>query len=160
MADDESGFISIAITAATTAIAGLLSAAALAVDEDSQRSEVSRKTDQASEVIAACLYSGHNKKRSNTVFEGEHVKKKFICWDHNRAKSCIRDDYLGANPSFGVEDFKRIFCISRTTYERIRQQLCNMDPFFRDGMDVTKREKNSADAKIYFLKNIYLIDAV
>jgi len=139
MADDESGFIPIAIAASTTVIAGLWSAAALVVDEDAKRSEVSRnKTDQASEAIAACLYSGRNKKSSNTVFEDERVKKKFICWERNRAKSCILDDYLGANPSFGVEGFKRIFCVSRTTYERIRQQLCNTDPFFRDGMDVTK----------------------
>ena len=99
MADDESGFIPIAIAASTTVISGLLSATALVVDEDAKRSEVSRnKTDQASEAIAACLYSGRNKKSSNTVFEDERVKKKFICWERNRAKSCIRDDYLGANP--------------------------------------------------------------
>jgi len=42
MADDESGFIPIAIAASTTVISGLLSATALVVDEDAKQSEVSR----------------------------------------------------------------------------------------------------------------------
>jgi len=113
-----------------------LSAAVLAVDDDAMRTEVSSKVDQACEVIAACLYSGRSHKHSNAVIEGEARRKKYILWDHNRAKNCILEDYLGGNPSFGLEDFKRIFCVSRTTCERIWQQLCRMDPFFRDGFSV------------------------
>jgi hypothetical protein len=35
---------------------------------------------------------------------------------------CFLDDYLGCNPSFGPDDFKRILGISQETCERIRVQ--------------------------------------
>jgi hypothetical protein len=41
-----------------------------------------------------------------------------------------------------------MFRVSRRTYDNLRNNLCNVQPFFRCGFDATKREKISTDAKI------------
>lgn len=152
--DDAPSFIPVAAGAALTLVAGLFTAAALADEEADNENAVEAAIDEASSVIAACLYAGRSSKRSKVVgnlpegSEPDGRRKKYIRWDRNRATKCIIDDYLGAHPSFGPEDFKRMFRVSRGTYERIRVVLCRIDPFFRDGIDVTKRKKISCDAKI------------
>jgi len=80
--------------------------------------------------------------------DGPPQKKRYIKWDRDRARHCIMDDYLGDLPRFSLEDFKRIFRISRHCYEEIRSYLCRTDSFFQAGYDAYKRQKVSADAKI------------
>jgi hypothetical protein len=80
--------------------------------------------------------------------DGPPQKKRYIKWDRDRARHCIMDDYLGDLPRFSLDDFKRIFRISRHRYEEIRSYLCRTDSFFQAGYDAYKRQKVSADAKI------------
>jgi hypothetical protein len=120
----------------------------LADEEADNNDAADAAIERASSVIAACLYSGRSSKRGTVDVEAGIRRKKYIRWDRDRAKSSILDDYLGAHPSFGPEDFKRMFRVSRATYEQLRQVLCREDVFFRDGVDVTKRNKISCDAKI------------
>ena len=76
------------------------------------------------------------------------MKRRLVFWDRERARACILKDYLGPAPTFSLDEFKRIFRISRSTYNDLRNQLCAHDPFFRDGFDNSKRQKISTDAKI------------
>jgi hypothetical protein len=73
------------------------------------------------------------------------VKRRLIFWDHQRAE---HDDYLGPSPRFSLDDFKRMFRVSRVMYNDIRNILSAAEPFFRDGFDVMKKKKISVDAKI------------
>jgi hypothetical protein len=76
------------------------------------------------------------------------VKRRLVFWDRQRAEQCINDDYLGPSPRFSLDDFKRMFRVSRVMYNEIRNILCAADPFFRDGFDATKKKKILVDAKI------------
>jgi hypothetical protein len=49
---------------------------------------------------------------------------------------------------FGLDDFKRIVRMSRSFYNELCNHLCQVQLFFRDGVEVTNREKISTDAKI------------
>jgi hypothetical protein len=55
--------------------------------------------------------------------------------------------YLCTIPAFSLDDFKRIFRVSCSTYDSIRNYLCGMIPFFHDGLDVTHRRRVCTDAK-------------
>jgi hypothetical protein len=48
--------------------------------------------------------------------------------------------FLGSrtSQSFSLDDFKRIFRVSRGIYDNLRNTLGGNDPFFHDGFDVTK----------------------
>jgi len=61
-------------------------------------------------------------------------RKLYIRWDRERTRQCILDDYLGTVPKFNKDDFKRMSCISRNNYDRIRNVLCASDPFFETVM--------------------------
>ena len=76
------------------------------------------------------------------------VKRCLVFWDCQRAEQCINDDYLGPSPRFSLDDFKRMFRVSRVMYNEIRYILCAADPFFRDGFDARKKKKISVDAPI------------
>jgi hypothetical protein len=64
------------------------------------------------------------------------------------AKFCIAKDYLGPNPSFGPDELKRIFRVSRQNYDGLRNYLCHVQTFFHDGVDATRWTKISSDANI------------
>jgi hypothetical protein len=57
-------------------------------------------------------------------------------------------DYLGESPKFALDDFKRIFRVSRSTYDNIRNYLGRTDIFFQDGYDSVQKEKISVDSMI------------
>jgi hypothetical protein len=44
------------------------------------------------------------------------VKRRLVFWDRERARAFIHNDYLGPAPTFSLDEFKRIFQISRSTY--------------------------------------------
>jgi hypothetical protein len=47
-----------------------------------------------------------------------------------------------------MDDFKRIFQVSRAVCNSIRNHLCKSAPFFLDGYDAMKWQKICTDAKI------------
>jgi hypothetical protein len=55
-------------------------------------------------------------------------------WDHQRVEQCIEQDYLGSSPTFGIDDFKRIFRVLRMSYEVIKRCVCEADLFFVMGL--------------------------
>jgi hypothetical protein len=73
------------------------------------------------------ILQSRRKRKSST--EGGAIKRRYILWDRDRAHACIMDDYLGPVPRFNEDGFKRMFCISRQNYERIRNILCQSDVF-------------------------------
>jgi len=60
----------------------------------------------------------------------------------------MNQDCLGAIPSFGLDYFKRIFRVSRFSYDAIPNYLCSNVSFFQEGFDVTHHRRVSSDAKI------------
>ena len=80
--------------------------------------------------------------------DGRVTRRRVILWDRQRAQQCIEQDYLGPTPAFGLDDFKRIFRVSRSSYDVIKRCVCEMDLFFRDGLDVTGKRRVSTDAKL------------
>jgi len=56
--------------------------------------------------------------------------------------------YLEPEPTFGTHIFKRIFCLSRSNYDRLHDYLCLVQPFFRNGIDATRREKISSHTEV------------
>jgi hypothetical protein len=64
-----------------------------------------------------------------------------------------------SSPRFSLDDFKRMFRVSRVLYNGIISILCAVDPFsrygfnvtksFNDGFDVTKKKKNINGCKDY-----------
>jgi hypothetical protein len=122
---------------------GILGAIAVAIEEEEYLSQL----QVAAEVIASSLMEGHQKRSSHGGGGGRNTRR-YIHWDRERAVTCINRDYLGSIRSFGLDDFKRIFRVSRTSYDSIRNFLCENAPFFADGFDVTHRQWVSSDAKI------------
>jgi hypothetical protein len=47
-----------------------------------------------------------------------------------------------------LDDFKRIFRVSQSIYDNLRNNLYTNDDFFHDGFDVTGRRKVATDAEI------------
>ncbi len=68
-------------------------------------------------------------------------------WDRARAHQCILEDYLGNVPRFNDVGFKQMFSVSHQKYDKIRNILCNSDPFFRDTVDARNWCSISVDAK-------------
>jgi hypothetical protein len=82
-----------------------------------------------------------------TTDEADVVKRRFF-YDYERARACIQQDYLGEHPTFGPDDFKRMFRVSHATYDSIWSYLSGVQSFFRDGKQVTNQMKISADGKV------------
>jgi hypothetical protein len=110
-----------------------------------------KATAVACKVIADNLLKGHMKCEQIgelTLDEVVAVKRRFVYWDCERARECIAQDYLGVKPTFGPDDFKRIFSVSRANYDENHNYLCGVQSFFKDGHQVADRQKISADGKI------------
>jgi hypothetical protein len=123
---------------------GLFSAALLMMEEEEQEN---RLLAVASAVVPETLLS-LRKRHSGRHENFRRVKRKLVFWNRERANACTMEDYLGPVPAFSLDDFQRIFRISQTIYDDLRNRLCTNDPFFRDGFDAAKRKKISTDAKI------------
>lgn len=148
-ANKPNSFVPVLLAAGAALVASIFSAAAIALDEDQAFKREEGAIFAAASVIACNLLDGRStKKRVGDKSDDLQRPRKYVCWDRQRAKFCINMDYLGPHPTFGPDDFQRIFRVSRTTYDRLHNYLCEMQPFFRDGIDATKREKISSHAKI------------
>jgi hypothetical protein len=124
--------------------AGLLSAITVVLEKE----EYIANVQVVAEVIASSLASFHHKRQSATDANGRIIQRRYILWDHERAQSCINQDYLGQIPSFSFDDFKSMFRLSRSSYEAIKNYLCEVNYFFRDGSVITGRKRVRMDAKI------------
>jgi hypothetical protein len=125
------------VAAMSVMVVGILSAVSLVLDEE----EYMVNVQSAAEIIASCLVLHRSKRRSAGAGCGRSVRRRYIEWDRERAQRCIVQDYLCAIPAFSLDDFKRIFRVSRSSYDSIRNYLCGMVPFFHDGLDVTRELK-------------------
>ena len=124
----------------------VLAAASLALDEEECVSHIA----EVAQGIGIAVVQNRWRKRHRRVDDDvvRVTRRRFICWDRERANQCIQQDYLGANPIFGLDDFKRIFRVSRSSYDALKSFLCLDDKFFIDGTDITGRRRVSVDAKI------------
>jgi hypothetical protein len=106
--------------------AGLLSAITVVLEKE----EYIANVQVVAEVIASSLASFHHKRQSATDANGRIIQRRYILWDHERAQSCINQDYLEQIPSFSFDDFKSVFRLSRSSYEAIKNYLCDVNYFF------------------------------
>jgi len=56
-------------------------------------------------------------------------KRKKLQYDHARAETCVRDDYLAAEARFDSKQFIQMFWITQDMFEIILQELARDDPF-------------------------------
>jgi len=139
------------VVAGVAVIMALFSATAAALEEDEATSCTHRAIAVASDVIGRTLVEGHSKRPNTaeaTTDEADVVKERFLFYDYERARACIQQDYLGEDPTFGPDDFKRMFRVSRATYDSIWNYLSGVQSFFRDGKQVTNRRKISGVGKV------------
>jgi hypothetical protein len=123
----------------------VLSSAAVALEEE----ELAASATEVARVVGRTLVACRPRKRQSITGAGEPItRRRVFTWDRRRAEQCIEQDYLGPTPNFGLDDFKRIFRVSRTTYDAIKTCVCEEDLFFCDGFDVTGRKRVSTDAKL------------
>jgi hypothetical protein len=131
--------------AAAVLITGLVSTAAAVIGEEEASGATDKAIAIACDVIASNLLQGHRKHQQNTeqmaVDEAVAVKRRFNYFDRERARECIVQDYLGLQPTFGPDGFKRIFRVSRTNYSLIHNYLGGVQSFFKDGCQVTNQLK-------------------
>jgi len=130
----------IGAAAAASLVVGILSAAAAFIDEDDANGMRDKATAVACEVIADNLLKGRTKRErigELTLDKVVAVKRRFVYWDCEWARECIAQDYLGVQPTFGPDDFKRIFRVSQANYDEIHNYLCGVQSFFKDGHQVT-----------------------
>ncbi len=75
-------------------------------------------------------------------------RSKKIQFDHERAKRCIREDYLSPYPRFPGNEFREQFKVSRRQFEIIAQKLCSTNKWFIQGTDACGVKGASTEAKI------------
>jgi hypothetical protein len=64
------------------------------------------------------LVDGRTKRRKNREADEAGVgKRRYIFYDYERARACIQQNYFGPDPSFGPDDFKKMFRVSRVSLE-------------------------------------------
>jgi len=124
----------------------VISAASVALEEEEYVAHIAEVAHVIGEALVRHRWS---KWHPNSNDEEIRVTRRhLICWDRERAEQCIRQDYLGECPKFGLADFKRIFRVSRTSYDALKSLICQEDKFFVDGFDITGLRRVSVDAKI------------
>jgi hypothetical protein len=106
--DDTRPFLLLASAGVIVAV-GVLSAVAMALDEEEAGNHVESTLEAATASIVTDLMAGRSKRSVLGDQEGLNKKRKFTCWDRDRAAGCIQQDNLGNHPSFGPDNFKRIF---------------------------------------------------
>jgi hypothetical protein len=138
-----STFLPIFAVAGATFVASVFSAAAVALDEEEALNREEGIISVAADAIASSLVNVCSKRAGgchSTAMNDKHPRK-YICWDRQRAKFYILQDYLGPQPTVRPDDFKRIFRVSQMNYDQLHNYLCHVEPFFWDGIDATRRKK-------------------
>jgi predicted nucleic-acid-binding Zn-ribbon protein len=68
--------------------------------------------------------------------------------DHGRTRMCIEEDYFSPNCHFNGSEFKRMFRVSRTQFEKIACRLAANSSFYTEQTDATGVPGSSVEAKI------------
>jgi hypothetical protein len=58
-------------------------------------------------------------------------KRKRVNYDHERARVCVREDWMGPMPRFSDKSFERTFRINRSMVETLVTHLAKKNPFWR-----------------------------
>jgi hypothetical protein len=114
--DNASTSFPIFVAVMSVLVVGILSTVSLVLDEK----EYLVNVQSAIEIIASSLVLHRSKRQSAGAGCGRSVRRRYIEWDRARAQRCIVQDYLCAIPAFSLDDFKRIFWVSWSTYDSIR----------------------------------------
>jgi hypothetical protein len=144
---NDTPFLLLASAGAIVAVA-LLAAVAMALDEEEAGNHVDLTWEAATATIVTDLMAGRSKRGIIADKEGLDKIRKFTYCYRDRAATCIQQDFLGSQPSFGPNDFKRIFRISQSIYDWIHNYLCGCNSFFKDGFEVIKQIKISSHKKV------------
>jgi len=147
MEEDLSSSFPLIIAGIASLFVYVVAAAAAVLEEE----EYAAYVNVAAQVIASSLVSFRSRKHGLDGNDDDNLRvsrRRLILWDRDRASRCIEQDYLGTAPSFGLDDFKRIFRVSRSTYDSLKRYLIGADGFFREGLDVTGRKRVGTDSKI------------
>ena len=147
MEEDLSSSFPLIIAGIASLLVYVVAAAAAVLEEE----EYAAYVNVAAQVIASSLVSFRSRKHGLDGNDDDNLRvsrRRLILWDRDRASRCIEQDYLGTAPSFGLDDFKRIFRVSRSTYDSLKRYLIGADGFFREGLDVTGRKRVGTDSKI------------
>ena len=76
-------------------------------------------------------------------------REKKTKYDHERALTCLKTDYLIAIPRFRGRDFEEMFRLSWTRVQRLFEDIGRtQDPFFTKNIDATSEKGASFEAKI------------
>ena len=76
--------------------------------------------DMVDEFIREYNITSLNGKRAKGSGEnGEKTKRQRINYDHERARVCVRDDWMGPVPRFPDKSFQRAFRITRSMVETL-----------------------------------------
>ncbi len=76
----------VVLAAGALVFAGILSAAALAIDEEEYNSN--QNLEAAAEVITSTVVALRNK-HPRSEARGHPRSRRYICWDRDRAKRCL-----------------------------------------------------------------------
>ena len=67
-------------------------------------------------------------------------KKRCKCWNWERAKACVEEDYTGPSPVlFNDRQFERVFRVTRGRADKLLSICANKDAFFTQTKDVVTR---------------------
>jgi hypothetical protein len=119
MDDDISHSLPLILGGSLLFCTGILGAIVVAIEEEVYLSQL----QVAVEVIASSLVEGRQKRSSNGSGGGCNMRH-FIHWDQEWVVTCMNHNYLGAIPSFGLDDFTPILRVSRSSYDSIQKYLC------------------------------------
>lgn len=87
----------------------------------------------------------------NDGTEEEHPvpkRRRYIAYDRERAHNSIQDDYLGENPRFDSSQFQRMFRVSYSVYNRLKEELLKEDFYNVGEYNRAHTRSISVDAKI------------
>lgn len=117
-----------------------------ALAEEEQDQEQHRRVHAAVTVVRAM------RKRKREGSEERPRKRRVVPYDRERARQSVISDWVGAVPIFDDKQFDRMFRITKTIYERIRNAALSpasgADSFFHERVDCTGRRAISTDCKI------------
>jgi hypothetical protein len=123
----------------------VFSASLLLIEEEEEENAVFAA---AAGAVSGVLIGNRSKTAWRNDDENHPTKRWAIIWNREHAAMCIEEDYLGAAPTFSMDDFKRIFWVSCAVYDSLKNHLCESTPFFLERYDATKWRKICTDAKV------------
>jgi hypothetical protein len=70
-------------------------------------------------------------KRTSNPENGTSNKRQRVNYDHERARVCVREDWMGPMPRFSDKSFERTFRITRSMVETLVTHLAKRNSFWR-----------------------------